>query len=213
MAGGAFEIIPSLMIENNVPTIAAVKPYTPLELEGRDIYVEEGCSNCHSQMVRPFRAEVLRYQGLYSKPGEFIYDRPFQFGSRRIGPDLHRIGIKYPGVGGAIWHYNHMLNPRDSSKDSLMPNYGWLFEEPLDLSVTVEKMRVFREVFDTPYTGDEVTGAVEAAQAQAAAIADGLMSAGLPDVRDRKIVALIAYMLRLGTDIQKAPPALSTPIR
>jgi cytochrome c oxidase cbb3-type subunit I/II len=212
VAGGAFEIIPALMIENNVPTIAAVKPYTPLELEGRDIYVEEGCSNCHSQMVRPFRAEVLRYQGLYSKPGEFIYDRPFQFGSRRTGPDLHRIGIKYPGLGGAVWHYNHMLNARDTSKGSIMPNYGWLYEERLDLSATVTKIRVFREIFEAPYTGEEVTQAVAIAQAQANQIADGLVAAGLPDVRDRKIVALIAYLLRLGTDIQKAPPALSTPI-
>lgn len=204
IAGGAFEIIPSLMIESNVPTIAAVKPYTPLELEGRDIYVSEGCYNCHSQMVRPFREETVRY-GEYSKAGEFVYDRPFQFGSRRIGPDLHRVGGKYPDG----WHYNHMLDPRSTSPGSVMPSYPWLFEDSLDLSLTATKLRTY-QVFKAPYTDAEVEGAADAARAQAAKIADGLVAQGLPDIRDKQIVALIAYLQRLGTDI-KTPTVGSVP--
>lgn len=199
-AGGAFEIIPTLAIESNIPTIEEVKPYTPLELEGRDIYVAEGCYTCHSQMIRPFRSETVRY-GDYSKPGEFVYDRPFQFGSRRIGPDLHRIGVKMPGIGGAAWHYRHMLNPRETSKGSLMPAYPWLFEEKLDLSLTQNKIATFRDVFGAPYTQEEVENAVKLAETQAASIADGLMAQKLDDIRDKKIVALIAYLTRLGTDI------------
>jgi len=199
--GGAFEIVPSLLIESNVPTISSVKPYTPLELEGRDIYIAEGCYNCHSQMIRPFRAETERY-GEYSKAGEFIYDRPFQFGSRRIGPDLHRIGGKYPDM----WHYNHMLDPRSTSEGSIMPSYPWLFTDALDLSLTAAKLRTF-QIFDAPYTDDEVSRAAELAQAQAAQIADGLIaqSANMPDIRDKQIVALIAYLQRLGTDIKAKP--------
>ncbi len=196
-AGGAFEIIPSLLIDSNVPTIAAVKPYSPLELEGRDIYVAEGCYNCHSQEVRPFRAETERY-GEYSKAGEFIYDRPFQFGSRRIGPDLHRIGGKYP----SLWHYRHMQNPRDTSDGSIMPSYPWLLEDPLDLSLTQAKLKAFK-TFNAPYTDAEVEGAVDLARAQAAKIAQDI---GEPGAADKKIVALIAYMQRLGTDIKGAKP-------
>ncbi len=198
--GGALEIIPSLLIESNVPTIASVKPYTPLELEGRDIYIAEGCYNCHSQMVRPFRAETERY-GEYSKAGEFIYDRPFQFGSRRIGPDLHRVGGKYPDM----WHYNHMLDPRSTSKGSVMPAYPWLFEDALDLSLTATKLRAF-QIFNAPYTDDDVRDAEKNARAQAAQIAEGLTKqvATMPDIRDKQIVALIAYLQRLGTDIKAA---------
>jgi cytochrome c oxidase cbb3-type subunit I/II len=193
--GGAFEIIPSLAIESNVPTIAAVKPYTPLELEGRDIYVREGCYTCHSQMVRPFRSETERY-GDFSKAGEFVYDRPFQFGSRRIGPDLHRVGGKYPNM----WHYNHMLDPKSTSEGSLMPKYEHLFEDELDLSLTSAKLKTFKK-FNAPYTNEEVARAPELAQAQAASIADDLLKNGAPkDVRDKEIVAMIAYLQRLGTD-------------
>ena len=199
-AGGAFEIIPSLMIESNVPTIAAVRPYTPLELEGRDIYVAEGCYNCHSQMVRPFREETARY-GEYSKAGEFIYDRPFQFGSRRIGPDLHRVGGKYPDG----WHYNHMLDPRSTSEGSVMPSYPWLFTDELDLSLTATKLRAY-QIFDAPYSDEDVANAVATAQAQAALIAEPLAKQGLADIRDKKIVALIAYLQRLGTDIKATSP-------
>ena len=200
-AGGLFEIVPSLAIESNVPTIASVKPYTALELEGRDIYVSEGCYTCHSQMVRPFRDETERY-GEYSKPGEFIYDRPFQFGSRRIGPDLHRVGNKYVGAGGAMWHYNHMWDPQITSKGSIMPAYTWLFESELDLSHTQAKLKTFKDFFNAPYSDDEVNNAVKHAQAQATEIAEGLKAQGAEkDIRAKKIVALIAYLQRLGTDI------------
>lgn len=195
--GGAAEIIPTIAIESNVPTIASVKPYTPLELEGRDVYISEGCYVCHSQMIRPFRAETERY-GEYSKAGEFVYDHPFQFGSRRIGPDLHRVGGKYPDM----WHYNHMLDPKSTSPGSIMPRYPWLFEDALDLSLTSSKLSVMK-TFKVPYTDEEVAGGVDAARAQAATIADGLTKQGLPDIREKKIVALIAYLQRLGTDIKK----------
>jgi cytochrome c oxidase cbb3-type subunit I/II len=194
--GGAFEIIPSLLIDSNVPTIAAVKPYTPLELEGRDIYIAEGCYNCHSQHVRPFRGETERY-GPYSKAGEFVYDRPFQFGSRRIGPDLHRVGGKYPDG----WHYRHMIDPRDTSEGSVMPGYPWLADEPLDLSMTQAKVKAMT-VFDVPYSDADVANAVENAKAQAAAIGKRLEDQKLPNAQDKKIVALIAYLQRLGTDIR-----------
>ena len=178
-----------------------MKPYTALELEGRDIYVAEGCYTCHSQMVRPFRDETERY-GEYSKPGEFIYDRPFQFGSRRIGPDLHRVGNKYVGAGGAMWHYNHMWDPQITSKGSIMPAYTWLFESELDLSHTQAKLKTFKDFFNAPYSDDEVNNAVKHAQAQATEIAEGLKAQGAEkDIRAKKIVALIAYLQRLGTDI------------
>lgn len=198
LIGGAAEIIPTLAIETNVPTIAAVKPYSPLELEGRDVYIAEGCYVCHSQMVRPFRAETERY-GEYSKAGEFVYDHPFQFGSRRIGPDLHRVGGKYPDM----WHYNHMLDPRAVSNGSIMPRYPWLFEDTLDLGLTSAKVKAMK-TFNVPYTDADVAGAVDAAKLQAAGIAEGLIKQGLPDIREKKIVALIAYLQRLGTDIKKA---------
>ena len=199
--GGIFEIIPSMMIESNVPTISSVQPYSPLELEGRDIYVAEGCYNCHSQMVRPFRSETERY-GEYSKAGEFVFDRPFQFGSRRAGPDLHRVGGKYPDM----WHYNHMKDPTSTSPGSNMTPYPWLFEDKLDLSLTAAKIEVFRK-FNAPYTLEQVNNAVALAEEQAAQIASGLTAQGLPDIRDKKIVAVIAYLQRLGTDIKKMPEA------
>ena len=122
-----FEIIPTFLIKSNVPTIASVKPYTPLELAGRDIYIREGCFNCHSQMIRPLRYETERY-GEYSKPGEFVYDHPFLWGSRRIGPDLAREGGKYPD----LWHVRHMRQPRDISPQSIMPAYPWMLTNTLD---------------------------------------------------------------------------------
>jgi cytochrome c oxidase cbb3-type subunit I/II len=199
--GGLFELIPSMAIKSNVPTIDAVRPYTPLELVGRDVYVSEGCVNCHSQMVRPFREETLRY-GEYAKAGEYVYDRPFLWGSRRIGPDLLRVGGKYPDM----WHYNHMLDPRSTSPGSLMPEYDHLFEEPLVLDDVDTKVRVFRDTFDAPYGDYDVDNAEVLAIVQAGEIADGLVAQGLVDVRDKKIVALIAYLQRLGRDIQQATP-------
>ena len=127
LIGGMVEIIPMLLVKENVPTIASVKPYTPLELLGRDIYIREGCLGCHSQMIRPFRSETERY-GEYSKAGEFVYDHPFLWGSKRTGPDLHRVGGKYPDA----WHYNHLDDPRSTSPGSIMPRYPWLLTQKLD---------------------------------------------------------------------------------
>jgi cytochrome c oxidase cbb3-type subunit I/II len=193
--GGLFEIVPTLAIESNVPTIPSVKPYTPLELEGRDVYVREGCYTCHSQMIRPFRAETERY-GAYSKAGEFVYDHPFQFGSRRIGPDLQREGGKYPN----LWHYKHLEDPRSTSEGSIMPSYAHLFDEDLDLSLTSAKLRVFQK-FNAPYSEQDVANAESLAREQAARIADDLSKNGASkDVRNKEVVALIAYLQRLGVD-------------
>jgi cytochrome c oxidase cbb3-type subunit I/II len=195
-----FEIIPTFLIRNNVPTIASVTPYTPLELVGRDIYVEEGCYNCHSQMVRPIRAETERY-GEYSKPGEFIYDRPFQWGSRRIGPDLHRVGGKYPHV----WHVRHMAEPGVLVRGSIMPSYAWLLEKDLDYSVVQSRVDAMA-MLGVPY-GEALSRAEELARSQAARIGKEIVEQGGQTGLERKaIVALIAYLQRLGIDIQKAPP-------
>jgi cytochrome c oxidase cbb3-type subunit I/II len=193
-AGGIFELIPSMAIRTNVPTIASVKPWSPLELEGRDIYISEGCANCHSQMIRPFREETLRY-GEYAKAGEFVYDRPFLFGSRRIGPDLLRVGGKYPDS----WHYEHMIDPRKLSPASLMPSYAHLAAQPLDLSNTGAKVSALA-MMGAPYDEDEIAVAGDLAQIQANAIAKGLVEQGMPDIHDKKLVALIAYLQRLGRD-------------
>jgi cytochrome c oxidase cbb3-type subunit I/II len=191
-----FEIVPTFLIRSNVPTIARVKPYTPLELVGRDIYVSEGCYNCHSQMVRPIRAETERY-GEYSKPGEFVYDHPFQWGSRRIGPDLHRVGGKYP----SLWHLRHMEDPESTTPESLMPKYPWLSTETLDFSVVQPRVDAMA-MLGVPY-GRAVKSAEPMARAQAGAIAAELRSQGGPaGLEDKKIVALIAYLQRLGTDIR-----------
>jgi cytochrome c oxidase cbb3-type subunit I/II len=198
--GGLAEIVPLVAIESNVPTIASVHPYTPLELEGRDIYVREGCYTCHSQMVRPFKEELIRY-GDYSKAGEFIYDRPFQFGSKRTGPDLHRLGGKYPD----FWHYRHMLDPRSTSPGSIMPTYGWLYSNDLDTSLTQAKLKAFRRL-GAPYTDEQINNAVTDLETQSQAIANNLRSQGVKDefsIEKKEIVAMIAYLQRLGTDIKK----------
>jgi cytochrome c oxidase cbb3-type subunit I/II len=196
--GGLVQLVPMIMAKSNVPTISSVKPYTALELEGRDIYVSEGCYVCHSQMIRPFRAETERY-GEYSKAGEFIYDHPFQFGSRRLGPDLHRVGGKYPH----IWHYRHMEDPRATSPGSIMPSYHWLLEDQLSTSSTQAKLKAMRTL-GVPYTQDEIDNAVPKLKEQAAAIAADLNQAGVNGAEDKQIVALIAYLQRLGTDIKHA---------
>src|SRR5210317_673351 len=139
LVGGIVQIVPTIMVKSNIPTISSVQPYTPLELEGRDIYIREGCVGCHSQMIRPFRSETERY-GEYSKSGEFIYDRPFLFGSKRTGPDLHRVGGKYPHS----WHYNHMFEPVSMSPGSIMPPYPWLLTHDLNTGNTAKKIRVLQ---------------------------------------------------------------------
>ena len=145
LIGGAIEMVPTFLVKSNVPTISAVKPYTPLELHGRDIYIREGCVNCHTQMVRPFRSETERY-GEYSKAGEFVYDHPFLWGSKRTGPDLHRLGGKYPDS----WHYYHMLEPGAVSQGSIMPAYPWLFDQSIDKDLTEGKINALRTI-GVPY--------------------------------------------------------------
>jgi cytochrome c oxidase cbb3-type subunit I/II len=158
--GGLVEIVPMFLIKQNVPTIASVKPYTALECLGRDIYIREGCVGCHSQMIRPFRSETERY-GEYSKAGEFVYDHPFLWGSKRTGPDLHRVGGKYPDA----WHYNHMEDPRLTSPESIMPAYPWLLTQKLDTSVAADRMRALRKV-GVPYTDDEIRDAAKNIETQ-----------------------------------------------
>ena len=184
------------MIESNVPTIEAVKPYTALELEGRDVYIAEGCNACHSQMIRPFRSEVERY-GDYSKAGEFVYDHPFLWGSKRTGPDLHRVGGKYPDS----WHALHMKDPEAISPGSIMPAYPWLFDNQIDAAGVGAKVGAMRTL-GVPYeTGYEERAAADLAQ-QAAGIVSRLGESGMEVAADREVVALIAYLQRLGTDIR-----------
>ncbi len=195
-----FEIIPTFLIKSNVPTIASVKPYTPLELAGRDLYIREGCFNCHSQMIRPLRYETDRY-GEYSKPGEFVYDHPFLWGSRRIGPDLAREGGKYPD----LWHVRHMRNPKDIEAKSIMPAYPWMLTNPLDFDGIQRKVDAM-VMLGVPY-GDAVTDAPAMARTQAQAIAQSIASQGGPaDLSDKEIVAMVAYLQRLGRDVS-APAA------
>ncbi len=208
LVGGAVEIVPLIVVPSNIPKITSVKPYTPLELEGRDIYIREGCNNCHSQMIRPFRSEVERY-GEYSKAGEFIYDRPFLWGSRRTGPDVHRIGGKY----NDNWHFNHMFDPRLTSPGSIMPRYPWLLTDDLDVSTTEAKMKGLVSL-GTPYTQSEIDKALFLLRNQAEGIEKNLRqdpefvkNYGDANMQDKEIVALIAYLQRLGTDIKKGETA------
>ena len=196
VSGSIIEIIPMMMVKGNVPTITSVKPFTPLELEGRDLYIAEGCVGCHSQMIRPMRHEVERY-GEYSKPGEFIYDRPFLWGSKRTGPDLARVGGKYVH----FWHVRHMEDPTSTSPGSIMPAYPHLLTNTLDLSGTQRKMEGLM-MLRVPYTPAEAEAAVETARAQAARIGEEIVAQGGPaGLEDKQIVALVAYLQRLGTDI------------
>jgi cytochrome c oxidase cbb3-type subunit I/II len=191
-----FEFVPMFLIKSNVPTIASVKPYTPLELQGRDIYIREACNSCHSQLVRPFRSETERY-GEYSKAGEYVYDHPFLWGSKRTGPDLHRVGGKYPN----LWHYLHMENPSSMSPGSLMPSYPWLHTNDLDVSTTESKINALRSV-GVPYPEGYEKIANDDLQAQAEKIAIDLQTNGAPAEPNKEIIALIAYLQRLGTDIK-----------
>jgi cytochrome c oxidase cbb3-type subunit I/II len=215
LIGGMVQIIPSLMVDDYVPRITSVKPYTALELEGRDIYIRESCNACHSQMIRPFRSEVERY-GEYSKSGEYVYDHPFLWGSKRTGPDLFRVGGKYSDN----WHLNHFYDPQSTSSGSIMPSYKWLIRRELDKSMTEKKMQAM-VTLGVPYTDEEIAGAQESMSAQGTQIEQNLYSDpdfaetyeadkkyaqenGLPfiEMRDREVVALIAYLQRLGTDIK-----------
>ncbi len=194
--GGLIEIVPTMLIESNIPTISAVKPYTPLELEGRDVYIKEGCNNCHSQMIRPFRSETERY-GEYSKAGEFVYDHPHLWGSKRTGPDLHRIGGKFSDS----WHYNHMYDPGSISPGTIMPSYPWLIDKMVDSAMTPKKINAMRSL-GVPYAEGYENQAVADMQTQANAIAAKLKTEGIEVIPETEMVALIAYLQRLGTDIK-----------
>lgn len=205
LIGGIVEIIPTMMVDSNIPKIESVKPYTALELEGRDLYIREGCNACHTQMIRPFRSETERY-GEYSKAGEFVYDFPFLWGSKRTGPDLHRVGGKYPHS----WHYKHMWEPTYTSDGSIMPRYPWLFNydgkvNELDTRYTSKKMAVMQRL-GVPYTDEEIENAEALLTEQAKAIAAELNED--PDIEvshKEEIIAMIAYLQRLGTDIKVKP--------
>lgn len=198
MIGGLIEMVPTFLVKENVPTISSVKPYTPLELQGRDLYIKEGCVGCHSQMIRPFRSETERY-GEYSKAGEFIYDRPFLWGSKRTGPDLHRVGDKYPDS----WHFNHMIEPTSMSPGSIMPPYPWLAENELDVDNLSSKISTLRTL-GVPYPDGYEDKALEDLQAQADKIVGSLAKDGIETPNNTEMIALIAYLQRLGTDIKKA---------
>ncbi len=201
LIGGVIEFLPTFLIKSNIPTIASVKPYTPLELEGRDLYIREGCNACHSQLVRPFRSETERY-GEYSKAGEYVYDHPFLWGSKRTGPDLHREGGKYPN----LWHYHHMIDPRSMSPGSIMPPYPWLETNVLDVSNTPAKITALRRI-GVPYPDGFEETAVKNLEAQAKEIALDLQKSGAAIDADKELVALIAYLQRLGKDIKAVPTA------
>jgi cytochrome c oxidase cbb3-type subunit I/II len=250
--GTFIEIVPGLMVESNVPTISSVKPYTPLELEGRDIYIREGCYTCHSQQVRPFRSETERY-GEYSKAGEFVYDHPYQWGSRRMGPDLARAGVPGgPMYKDSYWHYKHMLKPQDVNENSVMPAYPWLISDQIDYDIMPAKIRAM-QTLGVPYPEGYDEQAVAEMKKQGQKIANELISkrvvtryevgdtlfniigdlesllekkgiessdndyivisnneisktvyeAECTVLKDREIIAMIAYLHRLGFDISQ----------
>ena len=217
LIGGIVQIVPTIMVKSNIPTISEVTPYTPLELEGRDLYIREGCVSCHSQMIRPFRSEVVRY-GPYSRAGEFVYDHPFLWGSKRTGPDLLRLGKKYSDS----WHFNHMYDPQSTSPGSIMPAYPWLIYDELNTTKTLKKMEVM-VALGVPYSAADMTNAKKQMELQAAEIAANILQdpqfaetyaqekeqfvhdpdAFVP-LENREVIALIAYMQRLGVDLSNA---------
>ncbi len=207
LIGGVFELVPTFLIKENIPTITSVQPYTPLELHGRDIYIREGCVNCHSQMIRPLRHEVVRYDQVdmeYSKAGEYVYDHPFLWGSKRTGPDLHRVGKKYNNG----WHFEHMRVPDKISDKSIMPPYPWLYTQDIDMASVPGKISAMRTL-GVPYQDRYEEIAVEDLKNQALQITSSLKEelvgfddAAVQKYQDKEIIALIAYLQRLGTDIK-----------
>ena len=214
--GGLIQIVPMLIVKSNIATITSVKPYTPLELEGRDLYIREGCNNCHSQLVRPFRSEVKRY-GEYSKSGEYVYDHPHLWGSKRTGPDLMRVGGKYPHS----WHFSHMWNPQATTTGSIMPAYKWMFDNKKMKHDDIQKKMSVMKILGVPYTDADIANAFKSIEKQALEIEKGLETdpnfsksyaaskekakitgEKFVQMKDREIVALIAYLQRLGTDIK-----------
>jgi cytochrome c oxidase cbb3-type subunit II len=176
--GGLVEIVPLFFQRSTTEAVPGLKPYTALQLAGRDVYLREGCYNCHSQMIRPFRAETLRY-GPYSQAGEFVYDHPFQWGSKRTGPDLHRVGGRYSDE----WHRVHLLNPRDVVPESNMPAYPWLEKNKVDAGAMGTHMKALRTV-GVPYSDADIAGAADATKGKT------------------ELEALIAYLQMLGTAVK-----------
>ncbi|MEW6098731.1 MAG: cytochrome-c oxidase, cbb3-type subunit II [Pseudomonadota bacterium] len=176
--GGLVEIVPLFFQRSTTEPVTGLKPYTALQLAGRDVYIREGCYNCHSQMVRPFRAETLRY-GHYSVAGEFVYDHPFQWGSKRTGPDLHRVGGRYSDE----WHRVHLINPRDVVPESNMPAYPWLASSALNPAEMAPKMKALRTL-GVPYTDEDIAGAAEAVKGKT------------------ELDAVVAYLQSLGTHVK-----------
>jgi cytochrome c oxidase cbb3-type subunit I/II len=194
--GGIVEIAPMFSLQSDlVAAHTDIQPYSPLEVAGRDIYVREGCYNCHSQMIRPFRAETLRY-GPWTRAEEYVWDRPFQLGSRRIGPDLQRIGGKYPNA----WHWEHMKDPRSTSPGSIMPAYTWLYHQRIDPEDVRASVQALQRL-GTPYTDAEVAAVPESLRAQGRSIVMDMRQMRIADATaDLEVVALIAYLQRLGED-------------
>jgi cytochrome c oxidase cbb3-type subunit I/II len=200
LIGGVIEIVPTFMVKSNVPTISSVKPYTPLELQGRDIYVREGCYTCHSQMIRPFRSETERY-GEYSKAGEFVYDHPFQWGSKRMGPDLAREGSgNLKKTNG--WHFRHLREPSSMSEGSIMPAYAFMLDQDLDTTSTGAKIRAM-QTLGVPYEKGYDKLANTALMEQATGITENLKSDSIRISPNKEVIAVIAYLQRLGVDISK----------
>ncbi len=203
VVGGMVEIIPMMKVDSNIPKISTVTPYTPLELTGRDLYISNGCYNCHSQQVRPLRHETDRY-GEYSKIGEFVYDHPFQWGSRRTGPDLARAGyIGSSTYKTAIWHYNHFLKPAEITPLSMMPAYAWLIENDANLSTLPAKIRAM-QLLGVPYPADYDKIAMDDYTKQAKQIVTELKVSGVNVKETSEVVAMIAYLHKLGRDIAPA---------
>ncbi|HNP54544.1 MAG TPA: cytochrome-c oxidase, cbb3-type subunit II, partial [Ferruginibacter sp.] len=198
LIGGIVELVPTFLIKSNIPTIASVKPYTPLELQGRDIYVREGCYVCHSQMIRPFRSETERY-GEYSKAGEFVYDHPFQWGSKRTGPDLAREGVGNLKKSDG-WHFRHLREPSSMSEGSIMPPYAHLLEQDLDISTTAAKIKAM-QTLGVPYEKGYDRTANDDLMKQAQGIADNLQADSIRVSPKKEVIAVIAYLQRLGKDI------------
>ncbi len=192
--GGLVEILPMFTATLGPEVDDRVTPYTPLQQAGRDIYVREGCYTCHSQMIRPMRAEILRY-GEWSRAWEYRYDRPFQLGSRRIGPDLHRVGGKYPDA----WHYEHMRDPRATSPGSLMPAYPWLLEARVDPGDVAASVRALSRL-GHPYESTDPQWVRASLESEGQAIVESLARTGITTTWDREIVAMIAYLQRLGVE-------------